>query len=400
LKGEDDLDKNDSGVVTLPISLPPQATSGSVRLEADDPFPQDNIDYFTSEQSEHMRLLVVAEGAESFPIAAALKTLFPHQPLVQKSPAEVSAAEGDSADVIVLSDVRTPTPALMEMIAGATAKAGQVILFAPALDAVPAGVSVAVGQLFDRTLTFRREEASVPLYPVLPDTLVSLWRSFPRLEDRGVAVQAFVRPIPGTPLCRLDNGTPLVSNAIDRQGRSWLIFATPLGIDRANNLCETGFYLPLIDRCLRFGRLAIHHVDEPWIAGTPRPNPFRGSRRSARVLREDGRFYAQWESQPSVMIEQPGVYLVQPSGEPAYRVTVHMDPAEARIVYRPPELRGDRRRSLRVSEGNDFLAFVNAHRRRSVVALLWIMLALLLAAEAALTAGKISGYFERRPSTG
>jgi hypothetical protein len=391
-----DLDKDDSAVVTVPISLPPRATSGTVRLDAADPFPADNIDYFTCDRTEGMRFLVVTDGPESFPVIAALKTLFPKQPLLQRSAAQVSAAECDSADVIVLYGLRAPAPALMEMIAGGNATAGQVILFSPALDDIPAGVSQAVSRLLDPVVSLRREESAQPLYTVLPDTLVSLWRSFPRLEDRNVAVLAYIRPIPGTPLCRLDNGAPLVSNTIDRYGRSWLIFATPLGIDRANNLCETGFFIPLIDRSLRFGRMAIHREDGPWIAGMPRTNPFRGSRHSARVLQEDGRFYAQWESQPTVVIERPGVYTIQPTEDPAAQIAVHMDPAESRIEYRIPEIRGAHRRNLRVVGPDDFVSFITDQRRRSVAVLLWIVLGMLLVAEAVLTVGRIGRRIERR----
>ena len=40
---------------------------------------------------------------------------------------------------------------------------------------------------------------------------------------------------------------------LNRQGgRKWVISATPLGIINENNLCETGFFVPFIDRLARY----------------------------------------------------------------------------------------------------------------------------------------------------
>jgi hypothetical protein len=379
------IDKNSAAAVSFDISLPPQTGGGSVRLDIEDPLTIDNCNYFAAAPERSDRFLVVAEDAAVFPLTAALQALYPGRLIVKKHTADVTADDIDSADIIILSSITTRNEALMALTFGG-AWSSKLILFAAPADTVPTPCAQAVGSLFGKPGTLRLQPVSPPLHTILPDTLSALWRSFPRIEDRSATITASSMDLPGTPLCRFNNGNPLATSIVDRYGRVWILVATPLGITTANNLCETGFYVPFIDRCLRHGRTLMHHDSEPWFAGVGRPNPFRGSRTPGRVLRDDGRFYAEWSTQRMVSIDEPGIFTIQSPGEASRQIAVNSEPAETRTLYVTPEIKPRAQHMVRVVTPADFMAFAVSRLRHGAVGILWFILGAFILGEALLLA--------------
>jgi hypothetical protein len=216
---------------------------------------------------------------------------------------------------------------------------------------------------------------------VLPDTVSALWRGFPHLRDLDIAVYEYVRPIPGEPLLRLSNGDPLASHSVDRHGHSWLIFATPIGVTESNNLAETGFYVPAIDRLIQHAAGAVRRGAQPWVAGYSYANPFAGERGRARVTDQHGEVVTMWHNQPRVSLEEPGVYSIQPEGEAAYLLTVKIDTLETGLTYALPEISPANRPSVRAMTPEAFARFLEQRQTDRFIRLIWIALAVLLILE-------------------
>jgi hypothetical protein len=299
-------------------------------------------------------------------------------PLV-KSPAAVTWDDLDSADIIVLAGVRNPTRVLASLWEE-SALTGKCIVYSPhsgsqgTLDATVFSYLAAGVAIHPFTV-------DNPLFPVLQDTVSAIWRGFPRIADTGVAVYAGYGPLPGTPLVRLSNGAPLVTYCQDSAGRAWIVSATPLGITPDNTLCETGFYAPFIDRIIRYGAAAVHRQPDAWVAGYPHANPYRGSSRgAARVSGEDGTPVALWDDQPALTLETPGLYRIQPAGEPAYWIAAVADSTEGDCRYFRPQPEAP---SIRTLTPPGLQRFIGENRNPGSE-YLWIALALCMLFEALL----------------
>ncbi|MBD3239961.1 MAG: hypothetical protein GF331_05200 [Chitinivibrionales bacterium] len=216
---------------------------------------------------------------------------------------------------------------------------------------------------------------------VLSDTLSALWRGFPRLRDSDVAVYRWLRGLPGRPLLRLDNGQPLVSLVDDTAGHVWVLAATPLAITTDNNLAETGFFVPLLDRLARHALAAASPRSDIWTAGELRRNPYFGRRGGATVTRPDGTTVGRWDSQLQVMLERPGAYRIIPDGETGYWLQVVVDPAEVTLTYRRPQVPEHQQSHVRVVEPWEVGQFVREAGRAGPSRYLWGLLAFFVLAE-------------------
>lgn len=371
--------------VEMEVSFPPgEPAAGSVRLRADDPFPADNIDYFVGDRAEGRPVLVVGESEASYPVSAALAAVRGRRwrEPVTRRPDRVTFGELDSADVVVLSGIREPTRTLQSLLES-SGLGEKVIVFSPSTDSVFAGWN---NQVFAHVGMDKAEllRAQRPLFPVLPDTLSRLWRRFPRTAERNAAVYTYYRTRTGSALLRLNNGVPLAVTLTDKHGHVWVVLATPLEISRANNLCETGFYVPFIDRLLRYAVELRGAAPETWYAGVPRHNPYYGSRKRARILRADGSFLAQWDMQRTVAFDRPGNYRVQPVGEPSYRVPVVIDPAETALSYRAPTVPEWNRPMVKTVDPARLRDLLHHRRGALALSLAWIALGALVVLEMAL----------------
>ncbi|MBD3358161.1 MAG: hypothetical protein GF363_13460 [Chitinivibrionales bacterium] len=374
-------DQAESVTVAMEVSFPPGEAAGSVRLRADDPFAADNVDYVVDDKAEGRRILIVAESEASYPVVAALKAVLSGRRLepVVRRPSEVTFDQLDSAHVVVLSGIREPTRALRTIVQS-TGLRKKVVLFSPAVDSVFAGWNNRVFAHLDMTGS-DRVHSERPLFPVLPDTLSLLWRRFPRTVERDAAVYDYYRFNKGTPLLRLGNGVPLATMITEKRGHVWIVLATPLEITPANNLCETGFYVPFIDRVVHYAMASVDGGQENWYAGVARRNPYYGSRRRARVFREDGSFLAQWDMQREVMFDRPGVYRVQPTGEPSYWIPVTIDPSETELSYRRPSVSDANRRMVKMLDVSQLTSLLQNRRDAWAISLVWAAIGLLVVLE-------------------
>jgi hypothetical protein len=378
--GRISLAAGDSAPVDL--ELPAAGREGGcVTIAADDPLSFDNTRWFTS-QSHASRVIVVGDSEKNYPVAAALSAASQNHwnPVTAATGETATYDDLDSADVIVLNGLDEPSSPL-EALRQGRAFANKIVLLAlGGGDREFAQSASFLSRMLPPTtrLTIRADTA--PVSVLLPDTISELWRGFPRIRTSEAAVYRYVEGLPGTVLLRLTTGAPLVSRFVDRDGRTWILVATPIGITDANNLCETGFFVPCLDRILRYAATDRVPAAEPWIAGTPRRNPYYGTGKGAAVSKGDGTPLPRWQSQPMVLFPEPGLYTITPDGEPAFRLAVNSDPAEGRLDYALPSIPGAGRTKMSVLTDEELLRVAHDHGRLPS-SLPWIVLCLLLVAE-------------------
>jgi hypothetical protein len=358
---------------------------GFVSLDVEDPFSFDNVNYFVTEGNKSFRVLVIGDSTKCFPIAAAFRSMQKEwwDPVIVREPRFVSYNDIDSADCIVLNEVSF-LPRAVQLLVSTRSMGAKAILFSPGVDSG----SIFAGNDFPNIMGKSRKLSDTgavkPRFLAFPDTLSELWKGFHGLNNVDVGIFRFCDSLRGEALCRLDNGSPFASGLIDSIGNSWILFASPIGLTQSNNLCETGIYVPFLDRVSRFALASIHKDVEEWVAGKPRRNPFYGAKHPALVDNEQGKRMAQWDNQPLVVFNEPGIYRIQPFGLPSYQVAVNIDPEEALFTYRFPHVPSSVKDRVKLCDYGDFLNGLHDEKGPGFFNVLWIMLAALMLAEALL----------------
>ncbi len=376
-----ELKKNDSLSVSIDIAHHNNKNWGQIDLMANDPYRFDNSSYFIEKTYGKKKVLIISEGEESFPVEAALHTVGKTTlyPPVTKHPMNVSYEQLDSSDIIILSNVKEPT-SIISALWSKNVFSEKVILFAPDVSEKQGSFNSIVFNHLKTKPQNKLIKTAKPFYPVLPDTVSSIWKMFPRFTDKNVAIYTYYSHIPGYTLLKLNNGTPLVSQCIDENGLSWIVFATPVNITEANNLCETGFFLPLIDRIINFGLKTVKTTHENWIAGFPQNNPYSRDRISAQVFNNDNKRVAMWDKQEKVYLETPGIYKIIPEDEPAYWIAVNADLTESDLLYKLPKPSETNKKFVKVINRSTFDNFITHHKSPGFD-FLWIVLGILLLLE-------------------
>lgn len=375
------LKRDDSLTVSIDISHRGEQAGGEARLMVEDPYDFDNTSYFVERRVKSRRVLVISEGDESFPIVAAVRSLSESRwpPLLEKSPMDITYDDLDSSDIIILSGIKDPT-SVLSTLWGMSALSNKTILFAPNVDDNAGSLNNIIFKHLKVVSGIQKVQTEKPFFPVLPDTVSALWRGFPRFTDRDVSIYACYSKIPGNVLLRLNKGMPLISHCLDSSGHSWIVFATPIGITEANNLCETGFYIPLLDRIIRYGYQSAVETYGAWIAGKPVNNPFSGSRISAQIFDSDNKRIALWDRQPQVVLETPGIYKVHPHNESAYWIAAVVDTSEGGFRYKKPDVAEVNNKYVRFLDRSSFINFIQHHNSPGYD-FIWLLLALCLVFE-------------------
>ena len=368
--------------VRVEISNDHRTGGGSVSLDIEDPFPYDNVRYFALEGSKSLRVLVIGDSVKSFPIAAAFRSMQKDwwRPVIVMEPRAIGYNDIDSADCIVLNEVPfLPRP--VQILISTRSLGKKAILYSPGVDSGSAFAASEVLNSAGKRQKILYTGSTISHFLSFSDTLSVLWKGFHGLNNMDVAIYRYWGPLPGEALCALDNKIPFASQLIDSLGNSWVLFASPVGLTQSNNLCQTGLYVPLLDRISRFALESIHIYPEEWLAGYPRRNPFYGSRRPALIDNQQGKRIAQWDNQPWVVFDEPGIYRIQPFGLPGYEVAVNIDPEEALFAYRFPEAPSSAKNRVKCSDYNGFLRSLHEAKGPVFYNFLWIMLAALMFVE-------------------
>lgn len=373
---------DDSGEVALGVTSSVKVSGGSVTLSAKDPLSFDNTVFFATHAQKALRVIIVGDKEKNFPVAAAFYAAGKSRwdPVLVKTPQEVSFDDLDSAGVVVMSETGGMSRQLESFLSNRSS-VEKVMVFALNTSDEGFGESATLiarlGRL-KKPLTLAAH--STPAAIVLPDTISETWRGFPAITTRDAAVYRYAEGLPGTTLLRLDNGVPLATRFTDSEGRVWVLMGTPLGVTEANNLCETGFYVPAIDRVVRYAAGSIAELTEVWTAGVERRNRLYARGKMATVLNREGVAIDRWQSQPNVVFKLPGIYKIVPDGEASYTISVVADPEESVLDYRVPVVPELSKGIVMVLSEQQLKASFRG-RGRTISNIPWILLALLLLAE-------------------
>ncbi|NLG16309.1 MAG: hypothetical protein GX556_03130 [Fibrobacter sp.] len=396
------VEKDDSAEVKIPLSDMSRFPGGEVILETPDPLSFDNNVYFSAGQQISSKVLVIGSPDENRVIAAAFNVLGPawENPAV-KSELDLIYDDLDSADLIIINSLKRPSRVLEAFAVSQGSSAKAVILSFAAQEEIQSwsgsllksAFSSSAGKINGLTL-------QSPLSPVLPDTLSELWRGFPRVKSEDVLVYAFCKGIPGDVILRLSGGEPLVTKLSDKAGRKWIITATPLGISEENNLCETGFFIPFLDRLARSAVAELKTGKVAWTAGLAFRNPFYGDGAAASVFDSEGRMLTALQNKPSIVLQKAGIYKMVPSGKPSWYFSVNADLRESEIRSTLPSVSGPAGRKILTLKKDGLLSAAEAGSGGAFWYFPWIVLILLLLVETILWTSRQhqSGIAEQAPS--
>ena len=337
-----DIKKNECVNTQLRISSKGNLGGGKVVLEIDDPLQFDNVSFFAPQRQQNHRVLIVGNRQKNSVIASALNVSDKRwNPVILKDELDVTYTDLDSADIIIINSVSGISKQMDAFMAAYSGKEKALIR---ALDnsggtvqASQSGNFALLNKVFKDISSGKSVRLPTPLTLVLPDTISDLWKGFPRMRSEEVAVYGYYNGIPGETLLHLGNGSGFMSQIKDRFSRNWIILSTPIGITEDNNLCETGFFVPFVDRICRYGIAMSSRSDNSILTGMPYRNPFYNSEISASVFDSDNRLILTLQNQSSVVFDQPGIYKIAPEGKKPYYLTVTIDPEESILSYRSPD---------------------------------------------------------------
>ncbi|MDR3011791.1 MAG: BatA domain-containing protein [Chitinispirillales bacterium] len=366
--------------VTVTFDMPPAAAGswGRIILHAADPLPFDNSDYFTISGDARRSVLIIGNTERNRVIEAAMRAAGPAfwRPIVRRGGSDLSYDDLNSADLVIVNHFNGRSRILESFITGAGSDKGIIITLDPDREDD-------FGRIFLRSSGILRGTANVTgseggFHPVLADTNSALWRGFPALSSRNASVYRYINPIPGDVLVRLSNVRPMVSS-VNSSGANMVIVATPIGVTQANNLCETGFYVPFIDRLGRYALSGRGQDEEAWYAGHVARNPFFGVEAGGTLFDLDGRLIASWSNQPFVRIDRPGVFALTSSLGETSHLAVSVHPSESEMIFIRPDLQDAD--GIYYFEYRQFLEQAGNLSNNLLAYWLWIILGLLLCLE-------------------
>ncbi|MFW6244929.1 MAG: hypothetical protein ACOC36_03490, partial [Fibrobacterota bacterium] len=188
----------------------------------------------------------------------------------------------------------------------------------------------------------------------------------------------YLNPLAGNVLVGLENRGVLATQLTVERGR-WIVLSSPLGVTSANNLCETGFYLPLVDRLAQQALLKDRSLKEIWYAGYSKHNPFYGREQDAALYDENEKLVSTWSTQPFVSVDKPGLYKLVPAGGESFELAVTWHPSESEMLFVPPS--EDYPENIYYFKASKFLEQIRDLANNVWSYVLWILLGLFTCSE-------------------
>jgi hypothetical protein len=368
--------------VSVAFDLPPvkDGAGGRVELRVNDPLSFDNRDYFTVSARQRREALVIGDARRNRVIGAALKAAGPAfwGSIVLKEGNELTYEDINAADLVFVNAFNGRSKVLESFITGGGSGKGVIVTLDPERED-DFGRSFLRGAGILPTAQ-KTNKAESGLNPALVDTNSSLWRGFPAISSGNSRVYDYVSPLAGSALARL-GGSQILAAAVPRNGYELLVISTPLGVTQSNNLCETGFFVPFIDRLARRALAGRGQTEERWYAGYAARNPFFGGGRAGTLYDKDGKLVSTWSNQPNVRVDRPGIYsLVSSTGETTnFAVSPH--PVEGEMVFRRPDLGTGADGGMYYFEAGEFIERIGNLSNNVWSYRLWALLAIVLCCE-------------------
>ncbi len=352
---------------------------GKISLKSQDPLKFDDYAYFVQQASGSRRVVIVGNKTRCKPITFALNASSKDYwgSIIVKDGSEITFDDLDSADLIIVNEPKIPSYALKAFLSDPATFKKPVLLACAADDNAN---NTILDEVINSSNHHKITKYENPLSPLLPDTTSQLWQNFPKIRSEDVAIYRRCNDVEGEVLLRLTDGSPLMIKTSDKNGRSWLIMTTPLGVTDANNLSETGFFVPMIDRICRYALSLDKHSGEPYIAGKVYRNPYFGSGSDMTIFDDQSKLIKiVHKNQPLFNYEKPGIKKVVPVGQPSFFLAVQPDPSESILEYALPDT--DKYPGIIVKNKEKFLEAVSGKGQTFLTVVMWIILASLFLAE-------------------
>jgi hypothetical protein len=319
------------------------ALRGAVVVQTDDCLARDDTAYFAAaDAAARRRILVAGPYEKCYPLVAALTAVYgahgeddatgTHARITHRSVAALTPADIDSASVCVFNQVSVLPRWITTRLAGTRDR--KVCILAPAADTNAVSPAGDVFSAFGVQPRLRAVQTGIEI----PATRSGLWEGFSAQAGERVMITRAYTGLPGSPLIRLRTGSTLFSLYTDRH--VWGFFATPLGLTRANNLYQTGLYVPFVDRCLQVLLARCHAGRGSWVAGRSYPNPSAGpadanTHSGVTVYGPDNEPVATWHTQSRVSLPRPGIYRLETADGTSRPLAVTHDITESPRSYCP-----------------------------------------------------------------
>ncbi|MDR2727508.1 MAG: BatA domain-containing protein [Chitinispirillales bacterium] len=374
--------KEDSLIVTfeMPSGMLSSGSSGKIELHAADPLSFDNSAYFALEAAQGKTALIVGNTQRNKVIAAALKAAAPKfwKSIVLKEGGELSYEDINAADLVIVNSFSGSSRILTSFLSTSGIDKGILISLDPDSER-DFGRDFLLHNGFSNVIP-KVKTAEKGVHPVLSDKNSELWQGFPNISSANSNIYRYLNPIPGSALVRAGN-LPLVS-LMKNSKTEFVLLATPIGVTSSNNLCETGFFVPFIDRLSRYALKGSAQTQDEWYAGYLQRNPFFGTERTGALHDRDSKLISTWTTQPFVKVDKPGVYSLTSSTGETSVIAVSVHPSESEISFTRPILTNSE--GIYYFKSEEFLEQIRSLANNVWSKWLWVSLGLALCCEALL----------------
>lgn len=360
-----------------------RSLNGYCMLNAIDPMQFDNVEYFSTGSIRLKKVIVVGNKEKNYVIASALKASGKDewQSVSLKSTKELTFEDLDTSDLVIINNI-DGTSRTLEAFCLTKGNDSTSIIFCPEVNESTIGWSRNLLSKLSGNSQLRSYKPNQHVFPILSDTVSNAWRHFPRARIDEVSVVKYFKGIIGLPLIRYNNGDTFISLLKDHSERNWVIFSTPIGMTVDNNLCKTGFYVPLVDRVARLLINKRGLTYDSWIAGEKRKNPFFGYRSKLTVRDYHGNIINNISTrQQFLSFDSSGLYRITSKDKPSVYIKVRHDPDESKIQYSMPKIVSGQRSSIALIKGNMAINTIKNRVDRFTGIIPWLILASLLIIE-------------------
>jgi hypothetical protein len=355
---------------------------GYVNLEADDPMQFDNVDYFSSDDKNAFNVTIVGNKQKNFVIGAALQASGSSRwkSIALRSESEVAYDELDSSDLVIVNALEGPSRALDAFLSTKGSSGRSVVFCIGSDDSSLNWYQDLLTRAFPGQSSIISKD-NVSVFPVLPDTVSSIWRKFPAVKIEEAIILNYVSGFQGEVLLKFNNGDPFVWSVKDRVQGDWIIFSTALGVSAENNIYQTGFFVPLIDRLTHFLILKNQASIAVWGAGELHRNPNFSSRHKVNVFDSQGKFISDIAGQQFISFKDPGIYKIASEGDLPVLIKVRPDSLESMVQYSIPMISKQRGRAVVVVDKDNLIDNVKNRSEILVGMLPWMILIVIIISE-------------------
>lgn len=352
---------------------------GTLKLRSLDPLPFDNSAFFTLQTLTSSRVLIVGDKKKCIPIAFALNASSRGEwrPVIIKDGSELTFDDLDSAELIILNELMHPSYGLNAFLNDPSMIKKPVIYCCSVDEGSMQWSNTMLSEMLPSFNRYSVENFDNPLSALLPDTTSQIWRHFQKVRSDDVAVYKRCSGIGGDVLLMLTDGSALMIKTVDKKGRTWFVLTTPIGVTDANNISETGFFVPFIDRTCRYALSSQKLHEKSFIAGKMYRNPYFGSGSDMIILDDQSKLVKTvYKDQSFFRYDKPGIYKIVHPGQSSFLVAVQSDSAESILSYDLPDNR--KYPNLMVIDHQRFLDTISRIGHTVFDNILWILLVVLL----------------------